>query len=33
MSNADWFLLLLAAALRICRLPDTRREPSPAHRG
>jgi len=33
VSDADWFLLLLAAALRICRLPDASREPSPARRG
>jgi hypothetical protein len=33
MSDADWFLLLLAAALRICRLSEKSGEPSRAPRG
>jgi hypothetical protein len=30
MSDADWLLLLLAVALRICRLSETSRVPSRA---
>jgi len=32
MSDADWLLLLLAAALKICRLAEPDRVPSRASR-